>query len=138
MMVISALVIALTLVIGSASSISAAPPVKTPSATITITRADVATQTIYYKVEWNNLSRDLAPQVYFVQFITVSFQPLADVDNVTFGGIKTKYSSKELSVIDAGAIPFGSGNVIIGGLWVAAIDGSPVIVVNSVEFTVPS
>ena len=140
LMVTLAMVISLTLVIGSVSTLSAAPPIKTPAATITITAADVLNQTIYYKVEWNNQPRELAPQIYFVEFVNIGFQKLADGDVVTFGGIKTKYSSKVLSIVDAPGpdiYPFASGDVIIGQLWVSAIDGSQVAIA-SVEFSVLS
>ncbi len=71
LMVALALVMALTLVIGSVSTISAEKPSKVANIAITITKVDINTQTIYYTVQWSDFpdaTYEWTPNEYQLEF----------------------------------------------------------------------
>jgi hypothetical protein len=103
LMVILALVMGLTVVLGSITTASAAAPTKTPSVTFAITRVDVATQTIYYTVSWKNLPPAMAVSGFVVNFNYwfggVQDSYLIAISSKSFKSPKTSYSSPEMSAV---------------------------------------
>ena len=103
LMVILAMVMALTIVMGSVTTASAAAPAKTPSLTCTITRVDVATQTIYYTVSWKNLPSTMAVSGFVVNF-NYYFGGVQDnyyiaTSSKSFSKSRTSYTSPEMSAV---------------------------------------
>jgi uncharacterized protein (UPF0333 family) len=102
LLVILAAVMALTMVMASVTTASAAAPVKNPSLTFTITRVDVATQTIYYTTSWSNLPKTMAVSGFVATFYYYDSdvpQNLIAVTSKSFNKTKTSYTSPELSAV---------------------------------------
>jgi hypothetical protein len=120
LMVILALVMALTLVLGSVTTASAAAPAKTPSLTFTITRVDVATQTIYYKTSWANLPKSMAVSGFVASFYYYNSdvpEYFIAVSSKSFNKVKTSYTGPELSAVRSSwDHTFKSGDYIQGTL----------------------
>lgn len=123
LLVISALVMALTMVLGSVTTASAAPPAKTPSINLTITRVDVAAQTIYYTASWKNLPSEMAVSGFIVRFYpndgtngTETINSQIAVSSKSFNKAKTSYTSPEMSAVTLPGQTFQSGEYILGTL----------------------
>jgi hypothetical protein len=119
-MVILALVMALTLVLGSVTTASAAAPAKTPNLNFTITGVDVATQTIYYTVSWANLPKSMAVSGFVASFYyydSVVPEYSIAVSSKSINKVKTSYTSHKLSAVrSAWDHTFKSGDYIQGTL----------------------
>ena len=112
LMVILATVMALTLVLGSVTTASAAAPAGTISTNITITRTDVATQTIYFTVSWKNLPTEMAAIGFIARFYpsgTGTFSDPIAVSSKSFSKAKTSYTSPEMSAVTNLGHTFKSG-----------------------------
>ena len=131
-MVILALVMAVTMVIGSVTTASAAAPAKTPSLTCTITRVDVATQTIYYTVSWKNLPPTMAVSGFVVNF-NYYFGGVQDnyyiaTSSKSFSKAKTSYTSPEMSAVRPLIFhAFNSGDCIQGTLELLDAVENPIL-----------
>ena len=128
-MVILAMVIALTLILASVTTASAAPPAKTPSLTLTITRTDVATQAFYYIVSWKNLPPEMAVGGFIVRFFPAGADYLSDpiaISSKSFNKAKTSYTSPEMSAVTHFGHTFQSGDYIYGTLDLMDANDNPI------------